>query len=151
MLARRNRRREVSSVVLLTAPLDGRRPRLFARHVVGTIRTPELIAALRYFHAKVGGPVVLVWDHSRVHRGRAVGAFLAAHPDWFRVVEWLPGYAPELNPEEQCNGAVKRAMLNALPESPEEMRAMARRHFMRLARHPELLSACFDHAGLSLT
>jgi transposase len=149
VLRRKSRRREVSSVVLLTAPLDGRPARLFARHVVGTIRTPELIAALRYFHTKVGGPVILVWDHSRVHRGRAVGAFLAAHNGWYRV-EWLPGYAPELNPEEQCNGAVKRAMLNALPDSPEEMRGMARRYFTWLTRHPELLHACFDHAGLNL-
>jgi transposase len=149
VLRRRNRRREVSSVVLLTAPLDGRRARLFARHVVGTIRTPELLAALRHFHAKLRRPVILVWDHSRVHRARAVAAFVAAHPTWYRL-EWLPGYAPELNPEELCNGAVKRAMLNALPESPEEMRVMARRHFVRLAHHPELLRACFDHAGLHL-
>lgn len=149
MLRRRRGRRAVSSVVVLTAPLDGRRPRLFARHVVGTIRTPELLAALRYFHRKLRRTVILVWDHSRVHRGRAVAAFVGAHPTWYRL-EWLPGYAPELNPEEQCNGAVKRAMLNAVPESPEAMRAMARRHFTRLGRHPELLRACFVHAGLSL-
>lgn len=149
MLRRRRGRREVSSVVLLTAPLDGRRARLFARHVVGTIRTPELLAALRYFHAKLRRRAILVWDHSRVHHGRVVGAFLAAHNDWYGV-EWLPGYAPELNPEEQCNGAVKAAMLNALPDSVEELRALARHEFARLDRHPDRLRACFEHAGLSL-
>jgi transposase len=149
VLTRRNRRREVSSVVLLTAPLDRRPARLLARHVVGTIRTPELLAALRYFHRHLDRPVMLVWDHSRVHRARAVAAFVAAHPTWYRL-EWLPGYAPELNPEELCNGAVKRAMLNALPDSPEALRGMARRHFVQLGRHPDLLRACFDHAGLNL-
>ena len=61
-----------------------------------------------------------------------------------------PGLRPELNPEDQCNGAVKREMLNALPDSPEAMRALARRHFARLDHRPDLLRACFVHAGLNL-
>jgi transposase len=150
VLTRRRGRREVSSVVLLTAPLDGQPARLFARHVVGTIRTPELLRALRYFHAKLGRRVILVWDHARVHRAQAVRSFVAAHPTWYRI-EWLPGYAPELNPEEQCNGAVKRAMLNALSDSPEQLRRLARRHFAALGRRPEALRGCFVHAGLNLT
>jgi hypothetical protein len=54
--------------------------------------------------------------------------FVARHPEDFRI-EWLPGYAPELNPEEPCNNAVKLAMVNATPASVEELRTMARRNF----------------------
>ncbi len=76
-------------------------------------------------------------------------AFLAAHAADF-VVAPLPAYAPEINPEEQCNAVVKRAMVNALANSVEELRAMARRQFRRLQYRPELIRHCFVHAGLDL-
>jgi transposase len=49
-------------------------------------------------------------------------------------LEFLPPYAPELNPEEQCNAVVKKALLNALTGSTDELRRMARREFRRLQR-----------------
>jgi hypothetical protein len=65
-------------------------------------------------------------------------------------VEWLPGYAPELNPEEQCNNGVKLALLNATRQSDDELRPLARQHVQRRAQaYP--LTHCFAHAGLSVT
>jgi transposase len=81
------------------------------------------------------------------HRAKAVMAFLAAHPRDFAVV-WLPSYAPELNPEEQCNAVVKRALANALPDTLAELQALARREFRRLQRRPEMIRRFFKHAGL---
>ena len=66
-------------------------------------------------------------------------------------MEWLPGYAPELNPEEPCNNAVKLAMLNAVPESIDALRALARVNFARLSRKPQMLAHLFHDAGLSVT
>ena len=60
-------------------------------------------------------------------------------------------YAPELNPEEQCNALVKRAMANALPGSVDALHRLARREFGRLKRHPEMIVRFFRHAGLSIT
>ena len=105
---------------------------------------------LRYLHRRLGMLVILVWDRLNVNHARQVRRLLDAHPDWFQVV-WVPGYAPELNPEEQCNGAIKRELLNAQPESVEELRRLVRNGFLRLARRPDVLRAFFDHAGLSLT
>lgn len=149
MLARISRRREISSVVLLTAPLDGRPPQVFARHFVGTIHATELLVSLRYFRQRVGQPLWLVWDHLNVHRARVVRAFLAAHPADFALT-WLPGYAPELNPEEQCNQWVKQDMLHALPSSIDDLRGLVRGRFERLQHHPALLAHFFQHAGLSV-
>jgi hypothetical protein len=59
-------------------------------------------------------------------------------------------YAPELNPEEQCNALVKRAMANALPGSVDDLHRLARREFGRLNRHPEMIVRFFRHAGLSV-
>jgi transposase len=151
VLRRVSKRREVSSVVCLTAPLGGRPPRLFARHFLGTVHAPELITAVRYFQRRLGGgPLILVLDRLNVHRARVTQAFFARHCDEF-LLEWLPSYAPELNPDEQCNGWVKRDTLNALPASDGELRRVARRGFQRLARQPPVMRQFFAHAGLSVT
>ena len=101
--------------------------------------------ALRYFRRKIGTPLLVVWDRLNAHRSQVTTAFIAAHAQDYAVA-YLPAYAPELNPEEQCNALVKRAMANALPGSVDDLHRLARREFGRLKRHPEmivqLLPAC---------
>jgi DDE superfamily endonuclease len=149
VLRRVSMRREVSSIVLLTAPLDRVPARLYARHFRGHITWREVLVTLPYFRRCVGRPMLLIWDHLNAHIARVVQAYLAAHPQDF-LQAWLPGYAPELNPEEQCNHWVKREMENALPGSIDELHAQARRSFRRLQRRPDVLRTFFAHAGLSL-
>jgi transposase len=144
-----SKRREVTSVVALTAPLGRGRPRLFARHFIGSVHGSEVVEGLRYFRRKAGRPLIIVWDRLQAHRSKEVADFVATHPDDFRI-EWLPSYAPDTNPEEQCNAVVKREMLNALPGSVEELRRMARRSFERLQHRPQLLRSFFRHCRLSL-
>jgi transposase len=149
VLRRLSKRREVSSVVAMTTPLDGMPPQLYARHFLKAIQAPEVITALRYFRARIGRPLIIVWDHLTAHRAKRVAAFVRCHPEDF-IIEWLPGYAPELNPEEPCNNAVKLAMFNATPASVDELRAMARANFIRLGRKAHLLHHFFRYAGLSV-
>lgn len=133
----------------MTAPLDGAPPTLYARHFPGAIHAEEVIPTLRYFRARIGRPLTVVWDHLSAHRAARVRDFLAQHPTDFHV-EWLPGYAPELNPEEQCNNCVKLALLNAVPRSDDDLRRLARTYFTQLAHKPHLLTHFFTHAGLNL-
>jgi hypothetical protein len=144
-----SKRREVSTIAGLVAPLHGP-ARLYARHVRGSVRWPEVLAALRAFRRRVGRPLVVVWDRLNAHRAKPVLAFVAAHPDDYRL-EWLPPYAPDLNPEELCNGAVKRALRNAAPGSVDDLHRLARRGFLRLGRQPGLLHSFFHHTGLRVT
>jgi transposase len=144
VLRRVSKRREVSSVVAVTP--DGR---LYARHVRGTLSSHTVILALRYFRRQVGTPLLVVWDRLNAHRARATTAFLAAHPEDF-AMDYLPAYAPELNPEEQCNAVVKRAMANALPASVEDLHRRVRREFRRLQHKPRMIVSFFRHAGLSV-
>ena len=92
----------------------------------------------------------MVWDRLNAHRSRATTAFISAHAQDYAVA-YLPAYAPELNPEEQCNALVKRAMANALPGSVDDLHRLARREFGLLKRHPEMIVSFFQHAGLSVT
>ncbi len=144
-----SQRREVTTIAGLVAPLDGP-ARLVARHVRGSVRWPQVLAALRAVRRRIGRPLVVVWDRLSAHRAKPVQAFVAAHPADSRL-EWLPPYAPELNPEELCNGAVKRALLNAAPRSVDDLHRLARRGFRRLGRQPALLHSLFRHTGLRVT
>jgi transposase len=132
----------------LVAPLDGS-ARLHARHFGGSIHGEQVITALRYFRRRIGRPLIVIWDRLNAHRATCVQAFVAAHSHDYRL-EWLPPYAPELNPEELCNGAVKRELLNALPDSVAELHRQARRSFIRLGRRSAHLHGFFAHAGLSV-
>jgi transposase len=145
VLRRVSGRREVSSVVAVTP--DGR---LYARHVRGSVCSETVILALRHFRRRIGAPLLVVWDRLNAHRSRRTAAFLAAHPQDF-AVDYLPAYAPELNPEELCNACVKRAMENALPGSVADLYRLARREFRRLQHRPDLIVSFFRHAGLSVT
>ena len=134
----------------LVAPFRAEPPTVHARHFLSCISADEVITGLRYFRQQIGRPLVLVWGRLAADRSRRVRDFLARHQADYRV-EWLPGYAPELNPEEQCNNCVKLALLNVVPETVEDLRALASRHFKRLARKPHLLYHFFQHTGLSVT
>lgn len=145
MLRRVSKRREVSSIVAVTS--NGR---LYARHFPGSIVSEAVIRALRHFRRKIGRPLLVVWDRLNAHRAHRTAAFLAAHPRDFAVA-YLPADARELNPEEQCNACVKRAMENALPDNTADLRRRARREFRRLQHRPDFILACFQHAGLPVT
>jgi transposase len=124
--------------------------RLYARHFRTSVSSETVILALRYFRRKIDTPLLVVWDRLNAHRSQVTTAFIAAHPKDYAVA-YLPAYAPELNPEEQCNALVKRAMANALPGSVDDLHRFARREFGRLKRHPEMIVRFFRHAGLSVT
>ena len=144
MLQRVSKRREVSSIVAITP--DGR---LYARHFRTSISSETVISALRSFRRQIGTPLLVVWDRLNAHRSKLTSAFIAAYPQDFAMA-YLPANAPELNPEEQCNAFVKRAMENALPGSVADLHRLARREFARLQRRPEMIVRFFRHAGLSV-
>ena len=103
--------------------------------------------SLTYFRRVVGAPLWLVWDRLNVHRSRVVQACLGRHPADFALT-WLPSYAPELNPEEQCNAWVKHDMLHALPDSVDDLLRIVRGRFRRLQHDPDMLAHFFAHTGL---
>jgi hypothetical protein len=108
-LQRVSRRREVSSIVVITPD-----SRLYARHFRTSISGHCVIQALDFFRRKVSTPLLVVWDRLNAHRSRATTDFIAAHPQDYALA-YLLAFAPELNPEEQCYALVQRTMANALP------------------------------------
>jgi transposase len=73
------------------------------------VTAEHIVNFLRQLKAKVG-PFTVIWDGANIHsRAGLVKAYLAEHPEI--VAETLPGYAPELNPDEGVWGWTKYGRL----------------------------------------
>lgn len=136
-------RRAVSTAVALT--LSGK---IYKKHFEGSLNSETLITALKHVQRQISGKFILVWDRASIHTSKKTKAYLQSQPEI--LVEELPAYAPQLNPEEYCHGNVKQRLKNARPESKEEIRSMLDRGFARLRRRPDLLIGFFHTAGLSV-
>jgi transposase len=136
-------RRVFSTAIGLT--LSGK---IYKRHFDGAINGERVIQALNHGGRHMPGRWILVWDRAPIHRSKKVTVYLAEHPEI--VVEWLPPYAPEINPEEFCHGNVKQQIKNATPVDKYELLTIVNRGFARLRHRPDLILSFFRHAGLSV-
>jgi len=100
---------------------------------------------LRHFR----GHVILIWDNLNVHRGVVVRCFLERHP---RLrVEYLPAYAPELNPVEGVWSHMKlNPLANCAPPDADTLALAAYRHVRDLRRRHGLLRSMIRRTTLSL-
>jgi len=149
-----DRRDRLSVIGGVVVPPSRERHRLSAvfRIHPRNIKTPEATEFLRVLDRHVRGPMIVVQDRLNVHKA-AIRRWLAARSrDAPRVmVEWLPPYAPELNPAEQLWNNGKRVDLaNAAPADRDDLRGRVRRSLTRQRCRPNLLAAAFDHAGIPL-
>ena len=136
-------RRGVSTAVGLT--LSGK---IYKRYFKGGMKSAQVIQALPHLQRHLSGPFVLIWDGAPIHKSHETKAYLTQHSEI--MIEPLPPYAPDLNPEEYCHGNVKQNSKNATPALIAEARAMLDRGFARLRRRPDMLLNFIHHAGLSV-
>jgi len=115
--ARGNHWDKTSVAAALGFRWDGKKTRLFARTKKDSFNTASLIDFLKQLKGFVRGQrVILIWDHLPAHRSRDMSQFLWAQRDWLQI-EWLPSYAPDLNPTEGVWSNIKgREMANLCPE-----------------------------------
>jgi transposase len=110
----------------------------------------ELIGLLgRLGRALHGEPAILVWDNLASHHSRRMRAWITGQ-DWLQV-EYLPPYAPELNPVEGIWSSVKaRELANLGAKTMDGVSRAARRGLRRIQRAPELLIGLLGQGGLCL-
>lgn len=91
--------KKVSIVGGLSISPQRKRLRLFLQwHPDANVGEVEVIAFLRSLLRHLRGEVIIIWDRLTAHRSRRVKVYAASRG---RVtVEFLPSYAPELNPVE---------------------------------------------------
>jgi len=84
----------------------------------------------------------LIVDGHSVHRCRKVQDWLEPRRQQIELF-FLPGYAPELNPDELLNGDIKRAVSQVRPRDRQAMKAATRKWLHRRQKQPAILASLF--------
>lgn len=115
----------------------------------GTIATAQVLVFLKHLLRHVRGRLILVWDNVNPHRAVAVKRFAAEHADRL-LLEYLPPYAPELNPDEWVWRHLKRIELaNFAPNDLAELKRALRRATQRIRRRRSLMRSFLHASALS--
>lgn len=97
-----------SVISLLTCSPSGARPRLYFETLSRAVNAVRFIKFLKGVKRHLRSrKLILVLDNLRVHKARAVKDYLKREKRWL-AVEYLPPYAPELNPVEYVWSSRKR-------------------------------------------
>jgi transposase len=92
----------------------------------------DVADCLRALLQHLRGPIVLLWDRGRIHRGPAIDAVCQAHPRLH--LEEFPAYAPELNPTEQVWNDFKGHTANSLLRDTRDLCRSLRNNVRRVRR-----------------
>lgn len=110
-----------------------------------SIKQPQTVEFLRQLLRHLPGPVVLLWDRLPVHRAAAIRRF-AAKRSRLRI-EFLPPYAPELNPVEYAWGWLKmNPLANRCAQDLDQLTTAAMAAKGQMATNQRLLRG-FVHAS----
>ena len=109
------------------------------------------IEFLNHLLRQAGERLLVIWDRSPIHRRAAVQEFVAGVGVARLRVEFLPSYAPDLNPVEWLWRRLKQVELRNLAcLDLEELHAEFHLGIGRVRRKPKLVQAFFTSAGLEL-
>lgn len=114
----------------------------------GAVKSPQVIDFLQALVRHLASPLLLVWDRLPAHRSQMVRDFLQSLDGWIEW-EYLPAYAPELNPVEYIWAYWKQHELpNVCPKDYWQLGEAARRTLRRMRRRPRIIRAFWEQAQL---
>jgi transposase len=87
--------------------------------------------------------VFLIVDRHPVHCSKAVRTWLQQRVEQIEMF-FLPGYAPELNPDELLNADIKRAIAQQRPRDREALRRDTRRWLHHRRKQPHIIAKFFE-------
>jgi transposase len=140
------RRDKVSAISAVTVSPRRRRLGLYFQLHRHNIRRDDVCTFVRYLLRHLRGHVIVIWDNLNTHKGEPIRDLCRRYP---RLrIEYLPGYAPELNPDEGVWGLAKRQLANSSPEDIGELQRGVRRCLVRVKRSQRHLRGCIRQSEL---
>ncbi|WP_256260765.1 transposase [Burkholderia pyrrocinia] len=105
----------------------------------GTFKNAMFIEFLKRLFKRATRKIYLIVDGHPVHRSVAIKQFVAEHADRLCLIR-LPGYCPELNPDELLNQDVKtNALGKSRPTNKADMIRNVRSHLHRWQKEPNVI------------
>lgn len=147
LLRQCDRRDRLSTISALTLAPRRRRFGLYWAPYPHNIRSADILLFLQALRRHIPYGFTLVWDRHRPHWAQSVRKWLADRKRI--VVEWLPPYAPELNPVECVWSHTKYGDLpNFAPDSLDALEHAVLSSLTHTRSRRDLLQAFFQTAGL---
>lgn len=144
----RHDRLSVSSA--LTVSPQRRRLGLYWEQHRRNIRGEQLVSFLRVVRRHLRRKIILILDRWSVHRSAVVRRFIQRHESSMEI-EWLPRYAPELNPVEQVWNHAKYCDLpNVAPWDIQQLESLVGCSIAHARSLQHLLRSFFRTATLPL-
>jgi transposase len=139
-------REHLSAIGGLT--MDGR---LFMQMQDHSYKGPDVVRFLQMLLRKIPGKLLVIWDGASIHRSHVIKDFLAQGAAKRIHLERLPGYAPELNPQEGVWNLLKRRELkNLCAANLDQLETELVRAKERLRHRKATLIQCVAHADFPL-
>ena len=112
------------------------------------LKGSDVVRFLEHLLRRIAGKLVVVWDGSPIHRAKAVKEFLEGGAACRLKLERLPGYAPELNPDEGIWKHLKHVELkNVCCRNLSELRRELRKAKERLRHKADVIRGCIRQPG----
>jgi transposase len=114
-------------------------------------RGPTIVDFLRHLARHIAGKLLVIWDGAPIHRAQPVKDFLATEQGQRVHLERLPGYAPEVNPDEGIWQYLKRVELrNLVCKDLPELQTELRLAIARLRHKLHVIRGCFTQCGYAV-
>jgi transposase len=114
----------------------------------GSIKKEQVLAFLKALKAHFRQPLLIMWDRARPHRSRLVRDYVDSTEGHINI-EFLPAYAPELNPVEFLWAWLKRhGLANFCPDTLAQLRNGARSKLRSAQRNSAIVASCWAQAEL---
>jgi transposase len=108
----------------------------------------DVVRFLKHLLRLIPGKLLVIWDGAPIHKGQVIRDFLAAGGAKRIRLERLPGYAPELNPDDGIWNYLKHVELpNVCCYDLPQLRHELRKATGRLRHKRSIIQACFTSRG----
>ena len=116
-----------------------------------SFKSQDVVRFLRHLLGQIPGKLLLIWDGSPIHRGGAIKDFLSSGASRRLKLEQLPGYAPDLNPEEGIWKHLKYVELkNVCCQNLSELKVELRKAKERLRHKRDVILGCIRQPGFEV-
>lgn len=137
---------KISAISALTVSPHRGRIGLYFRLHRKNIQQAEVCEFLRHVLCHLRGPVVVIWDNGKPHKGEPIREFCRRFP---RLrLERFPAYAPELNPDEGVWNQTDHALANGRPDNLDELSRALNQTLRHLRRAQPTLRWCVHQSEL---
>ena len=123
--------------------------RLYMSVQARSFKSPGVVRFLDHLLHHIPGKILVIWDGAPIHRSKVVKNFLSNGGAKRILLERLPGYAPELNPDEGVWNYLKRVELkNVTCHDLFHLGQELRKATKRLRQKQSIVRSCISQTGL---